>query len=160
MLEAVRRELAQRGYRVNEEAYGIIGECDDWYRARETEMHRRVTVNGAHYQLVRMGFGRRIAMDEANLCEVIEINPGKEAFDFVAGVLRENRFDSEYRRQLELTAAEGTAACFVRIEDAEEYEDGTLCGGRIALTYVEAGCYAPLSVINGEVTEAAFWGSD
>lgn len=160
MNEAVRRELALRGYRVNEEAYRIIGECDDWYRARETEQHRRVTVGGAHYQLIRMGFGRRIAMDEANFCEVMEINPGEEAYDFVNDVLRENRFESEYRKQLELTAAEGTAACFVRLEGAEEFEDGSIRGGRIALTYVEAGGYAPLSVVNGEVTEAAFWGED
>lgn len=160
MLEAVRRELLKRGYRVNEEAYGVIGECDDWYRAKETAMHHRVTVGGAHYDLVRMGFGRRIAKDEANLCEVMEINPGREAFDFLQQVLRDNRFDSQYRKQLELVAAEGTAACFVRMEGAEEFDDGSLRGGRIALTYVDAGGYAPLTVVNDEVIEAAFWGVD
>lgn len=160
MTEAVRRELAQRGYRINEEAYRVIGECDDWYRARQTQLHHRVSVGGAHYELVRMGFGRRMAMDEANLCEVVEINPGKEAFGFINGVLAENRFQSEYRKQLELTAAEGTAACFVRMEGADEYADGSFGGGRIALSYVEAGCYAPLTVIGGEVVEAAFWGAD
>lgn len=160
MLEAVRRTLAQRGFKVNDEAYRIIGECDDWYRARETEQHRRVTVGGAHYELVRMGFGRRIAMDEANLCEVLEVNPGAEAFDLVQRVLRENRFDSQYRKQLELVAAEGTAACYVRMEGAEEYDDGSLAGGRIRLSYVEAGGFAPLTVENDEVVEAAFWGTD
>lgn len=160
MLECVRRELLKRGYRVNEEAYGVIGECDDWYRAKETAMHHRVSVGGAHYDLMRMGFGRRVAKDEANLCEVVEINPGEEAFGFLQEVLRDNRFDSQYRKQLELVAAEGTAACYVRIEGAEEYDDGSLRGGRIALSYAEAGGYAPLTVVNDEVIEAAFWGVD
>lgn len=160
MNERVRAELTRRGYRINEEAYRVISECDDWYRARETQLHQRMTVGGAHYQLVRMGFGRRLAMDDANLCEILEINPGEEAFDFIRKTLTDNSFDSQYRRQLELVSAEGTAACFVRMEDAVEYADGTLLGGRIRLSFAEAGQYAPLSVENGEVSEAAFWGCD
>lgn len=160
MHEKVRAELARRGYRPNMAAYAIIAECDDWYRARATQYHRRTSVGGAHYELVRMGFGRRLAMDDANLCEVMEINPGERAFDFVKRTLEENGFDGVYRRQLELVSAEGTAACYVRMEGAQEYEDGTLLGGKIRLNFAEAGQYAPLSVENGEVVEAAFWGED
>ncbi len=158
--ERVRAELARRGYRVNTEAYRIIGECDDWYRAKATAQHHRVTVGGAHYELVRMGFGRRLAADDANLCEVVEVNPGDRGYKFIANVLSGNGFQTQYRRQLELVSAEGTAACFVRLENAEEYGDGTLLGGEIKLNFVEAGQYAPLTVENGEVTEAAFWGVD
>ena len=114
MIAAIRNMLRDMGYAINESAYSIIETCDDWYRARATDAHKRYRVNGDEYQLERMGFGERAASDDANLCEVIEINAGEEnqaQFEFVNGVLKDNRFDTQYRKQLELTAAEGTVAC-------------------------------------------------
>lgn len=160
MEDPVRAELTRRGYTVNDEAYGIIALCDDWYRARITPSHARQTVAGVRYTVERMGFAQRLAADDANACEVVDIDPGEAAYDAVNAVLRANRFDRQYRRQLELCAAEGTAACFVRLDGADVYPDGTLLGGEIRLTYVDASGYMPLSVDNGDVTEAAFWGTD
>ena len=68
------------------------------------------------------------------------------------------RFDTQYREQLELTSAEGTSACYVRLEDADVMSDGTLSGGRICLNYIGATGFLPLTVRNGEVVEAAFCG--
>ncbi len=161
MIAAIRNMLRDMGYTINTGAYSIIKTCDDWYRSKATDMHRRFRVNGDEYQLKRMGFGKRAAADDANLCEVIEINAGGEQqaqFEFINDVLKANRFDVQYRRQLELVAAEGTAACYVWIEDADVYDDGSVRGGAIRLNYVNALGFIPLTVKNGEVVEAAFVG--
>ncbi len=153
--------LAEQGYRTSPRAWEIIRACDDWYRARETQYHRRVNVNGCAYTVPRIGFARRLAGDDANLCELIEINGGGNSaaqFERLNELLADNRFQSEYRRQLELVAAEGTAAAYVWLEDAQGYTDGTLRGGRIRIAYVDALGFFPLTVENGEVIEAAFAG--
>lgn len=163
MIAAIRNMLRDMGYAINESAYSIIETCDDWYRARATDAHKRYRVNGDEYQLERMGFGGRAAADDANLCEVIEINAGgknQAQFEFTGGVLKNNRFDTQYRKQLELTAAEGTTACYVWIEDADQYEDGSVKGGQIRLNYTNALGFVPLTVKNDEVIEAAFVGEN
>ena len=149
------------GFAVSEEAHQIIAICDEWYKSKLTNAHKRVTVNGAHYQMERMGFGHRVAADDANLCEVLKINAGggnEAQAAAVNDILANNRFDTQYRRQLELTAAEGTTACYVYLEDAQEYSDGSVRGGNIRLNYVDALGFVPLTVENDEVIEAAFTG--
>lgn len=157
--------LAGLGYSVSTKAQEIIGECRDWYRNAEAEAHKRVTVNGEPYNLLHMGFGKRVCSDDASLCEVVEINAGGEnqtQFDAVNDLLKDNRFPSMYRRQLETCAALGTAACYVRLEGADVLVDGngqtTLSGGRVRLNYVDANGFFPLTVENDVVQEAAFCG--
>lgn len=162
MIDAVVKLLEGLGYQVNTAAHNIIQTCDDWYKARPTDAHKRITVNGEHYQMERMGFGRRVAADDANLCEVIEINAGGDngaQFDFVNATLAENKFDTQYRRQLELTAAEGTAAAYVWLDGAELYSDGSVKGGSIRLNYTDALGFLPLTVENNDVSEAVFTGT-
>lgn len=161
MIAAVRKALEDMGYNINDSPYKVIQACDDWYRARATDAHNRITVNGVHYQIERMGFGRRAAADDANLCEVVEINAGDgndAQFNFVNELLGKNRFDTQFRRQLELTSAEGTTACYAYLDNAQEYSDGSIRGGDIKLCYVDALGFVPLTVIDGEVVEAAFTG--
>ena len=161
MIAGVQRLLNDMGYRIESAAYDIIKTCDDWYKARMTDAHKRVRVNGDEYQLERMGFGRRIASDDANLCEVVEINAGGDnnaQFEYTNSVLQANRFETQYRRQLELVAAEGTAACYVWLENAELYDDGSVKGGKTRLNYVDALGFVPLTVVNNDVIEAAFIG--
>lgn len=163
MIAAVGEYLSKRGYTVNDRARAIIESCDDWYRVRETRAHQRCTVNGAHYTMERMGFGKRAAADDANLCETLEINAGggnDAQFDFVCALLKDNGFDTQYRRQLEITSAEGTVACYVTVENGERMSDGTVRGGRIRLNYVDALGVIPLRVDRGDVTEAAFVGEN
>ena len=151
--------LKKRGYKTNYIAQDIIKQADDWYRIKETQEHRRVTVNGAGYTLARMGFSKRAAADDANLCEVVEINTGDASTEYVNEILAANQWDTQYRKQLELTSAEGTVACYVRVDNADIMSDGTLRGGDIKLNYIDASGYLPLTVENDDVTEAAFWGT-
>ena len=161
MIAAVKKVLNDMGFAVSEEAHQVIAVCDDWYKAKVTSAHKRTTVNGAHYEMERMGFGHRAAADDANLCEVVKIDAGggnKAQAEAVNNIFSANRFDTQYRRQLELTAAEGTTACYVYLEDAQEYSDGSIRGGNIRLNYVDALGFVPLTVENNEVIEAAFTG--
>lgn len=161
MERCVENLLLKRGYHVNNDAMSIIGECDDWYANRMIEsFHRRKTLQGTEYELNRLNFAKRCCSDDANLCEVIEINAGTGGqAEFVNETLRNNEFGIQYRKQLEKTSAVGTSACYVRLDNADIYNDGTIKGGDIRLNYVNADCFIPLTVVNDIVTEAAFSGS-
>lgn len=151
--------MEKLGYTINDTAQDIIKECDDWYANRKIEaFHERKTIQGDRYELSRLGFAKRCCSDDANLCEVIEINAGKdqEQFEEINNILKSNRFDTQYRKQLEKTSADGTVACYIRLEKAQIMSDNTIKGGKIRLNYVEAESFIPLTVVNDEVLEAAF----
>lgn len=155
--------LSGKGYTVNKKALSVIQACDDWYANRFIkDFHKRNTVQGEEYELNRLGFAKRCCADDANLCEVIEVNAGanKEQQEFVNDVLEKNQFETLYREQLEKTSAAGTVACYIRIAQGELYEDGSVRGGMIKLNYVDASCFYPLTVENKIVIEAAFAGED
>lgn len=161
MENCVKDMLMKMGYKVNEDALSLIRQCDDWYANRQIrEFHHRKTVQGSEYDLERMNFAKRCCSDDANLCEVLEINAGRgEQGEAVRRVLEKNRFDTQYRRQLERIPANGTAACYIRLDNATIYEDGHTDGGEIRLNYVDAMGFMPLTVENGDITEAACSGS-
>lgn len=160
METCVQAFLAKRGYQVNSKALETIHKCDDWYANRMIpEFHKRQTVQNVPYELLRLNFAKRCCSDDANLCEILEINPGEAAFEFVDSVLSESEFQTQYRKQLEKTSANGTVACYIRLDDARISESGHIQGGKILLNYVEAECFVPLTVVNDIVTEAAFSGS-
>lgn len=157
MESCVKSYLTGRGYAVNTEAQEVIRICDDWYSDRYLDFHNRTTVQGTKYKLRKLGFAKRCCSDDANLCEVIEINAGnEETTKAVNYVLKGSRFNTQYRRQLEKTAANGTVACYVRLDNAEIYNDGSVKGGDIKLNYVDADSFTPLTLDNDVVTEAAF----
>lgn len=153
--------LQKKGYTVNDNALAVIQKCDDWYSNRLIEdFHKRRTVNGVPYELSRLNFGKRCCSDDANLCEVLEINAGNgEQAEFVADVLSGSEFNTQYRKQLEKTSADGTTACYIRLDNATFMDNGSVQGGNIKLNYVEADAFMPLTVENDIVTEAAFSGS-
>lgn len=153
--------LQKRGYTVNDNALSKIQVCDNWYSNRVIEdFHKRKTLNGIPYELSRLNFGKRCCSDDANLCEVLEINAGDgEQADYVAAVLDGSKFNTQYRKQLEKTSADGTTACYIRLDNATFMDDGSVQGGEIKLNYVEADAFLPLTVDNDIVTEAAFSGS-
>lgn len=161
MENCVKDLLNKMGYTVNEDALSVIKQCDDWYANRQIrEFHHRKSVQGMEFDLERMNFAKRCCSDDANLCEVVEINAGKgEQGQSVQKILEDNRFDTQYRRQLERIPANGTAACYIRLDNATIYEDGHAEGGDIKLNYVDAMGFMPLSVENGDITEAACSGS-
>lgn len=139
----------------------VIQSCDDWYSNRLIEdFHRRKTINGQSYELNRLNFGKRCCSDDANLCEVLEINAGDgEQADYVNDVLNGSMFNTQYRKQLEKTSADGTVACYIRLDNATFMDDGSVHDGVIKLNYVEADAFTPLTVENDVVVEAAFSGS-
>lgn len=153
--------LQKKGYTVNDKALTVIQACDDWYSNRVIEnFHKRKTLNGIPYELNRLNFGKRCCSDDANLCEVLEINAGDgEQADFVNDALGKSEFNTQYRKQLEKTSADGTTACYIRLDNATFMDNGSVQGGSIKLNYVEADAFMPLTVENDIVTEAAFSGS-
>lgn len=153
--------LEKRGYYINTKAAEIINTCDDWYSNRKIDgFHNRRTLQGAPYELSRLNFAKRCCSDDANLCEILEINAGKGGqADAVNVLLSDSQFNTQYRKQLEKTSADGTVACYVRIDKATIYDDNTVRNGKIKLNYVEANAFIPLTVENDIVTEAAFSGS-
>lgn len=158
----VKRFLNEKGYVVNTEAQSVIKVCDDWYANKMIpDFHKRKTVQGVPYELKRLGFAKRCCADDANLCEVLEINAGKEKQqnDAVNTILKNNEFNTQYRKQLEKTSASGTTACYIRLDNATIYDNNTASGGNIRLNYVEAENFIPLTVENDIVTEAAFCGN-
>lgn len=161
MERCVKDFLQKKGYTVNDNALAVIQVCDDWYANRVIEdFHKRKTINAVPYELSRLNFGKRCCSDDANLCEVLEINAGDgEQGDFVNDTLGKSEFNTQYRKQLEKTSADGTTACYIRLDNATFMDNNSVQGGTIKLNYVEADAFMPLTVENDIVTEAAFSGS-
>ena len=158
--ETLRDILDELGIPYNTKAQNIIRECDDWYSNESTDFHTRTNVNGVSYTINSMNFAKRCCADDANLCEVVEINAGdsEAQFEGVNDVLQDNRFSIMYRKQLEELAASGTVGCYVRLDEATILEDNRIVGGKIRLNYVDGESIAPITVVNDEVLECAFVG--
>ena len=99
MESCVKGYLQKKGYTVNDKALTVIQACDDWYSNRVIkDFHNRKTLNGITYELNRLNFGKRCCSDDANLCEVLEINAGDgEQAEYVVGVLDGSKFNTQYR---------------------------------------------------------------
>lgn len=163
MKECVKGYLDRLGYTVNNDALSIIQMCDDWYSNRLiTDFHKRKNLNGVEYELSRMNFAKRCCADDANLCEVVSVAPEKEgnSQEFIDQLLENNRFDVQYRKQLEKTSADGTTGAYIYLQNASYVQDSagniSVKGGKICINYVDADCIIPLTVENGLVTECAF----
>lgn len=145
------------------DALKTIQLCDDWYSNRMIEdFHRRKNLNDVEYELSRMNFAKRCCADDANLCEIVSVAPEKksESQKFIDSLLESNRFDVQYRKQLEKTSATGTAGAYIYLKDATYLKDKddtiSVKDGIIRINYCDADCIIPLTVENGLVTECAF----
>ena len=80
----VKRKLNELGYTgCNDAPYEYIAMCDAWYCNEPIkDFHTRRTIQGEKYELNRLNFAKRICSDEANLCEVVEINAGENNTQF------------------------------------------------------------------------------
>ena len=154
--------LTKEGYAVSIAPYEVMAACKTWYANEPIEgFHERKTVQGRTYQLARTNMAKRCCADDADLLEVVEISA--ESMDvqgLLDGVLEDNNFQVKLREQLELTSAIGTTGSYLRIVGADEYDNGEIIGGRIAINYADGTNIIPLSVENGKVTECAFAGAD
>lgn len=113
-------------------------------------------------ELDSLNFAKRCCVDDANLCEIVEVNAGKnvEQFQGVLDILSNNQFNTMYRRQLEEMAASGTVGGYIRLDNAELLSDNTVQGGDIKINYVNAEGIIPLTVINNDIIECAFYGEN
>jgi len=159
---AVGTLLNKLGYKYNENAHAVIDTCRSWYRNEVTDFHKRKTLNGVEYVLPSLNFAKRCCADDANLCEVVEINAGsnEEKFAGVLEILEANRFGPMYRKQLEALSATGTVGGYIRLDNATMLSDGTVTDGDIRINYVEADGIVPLTIVNDEITECGFYGTD
>jgi A118 family predicted phage portal protein len=163
MKECITSCLEQKGYHVNSNALSIIAECDDWYCNREiSDFHTRRNMNNVEISLSRLNFAKRCCADDANLCEVVSVSPeeGSASVDFIEELIRDNRFDVMYRKQLEKVSASGTVGAYIRLDNATLYDDGSLRDGDIAINYIDAEGVIPLTVENDDITECAFAGEN
>ena len=77
MESCVESKLQNLGYYVNTVPYGYINACNAWYKNELIEkFHRRTSIQGEEYVIERMNFAKRGCADDANLCEIIQINVG------------------------------------------------------------------------------------
>lgn len=162
MNSAVATYLNKRGYSANANAEEVIKTCQEWYKNEVTNFHKRKTLNGVEYTLPSLNFAKRCCSDDANLCEVVEINASKNEtqFEGVLKILEDNRFDTMYRKQLEMLSACGTVGGYIRLDNATILSNGTVTGGDIKINYVYADGIVPLTVVNDEVIECGFYGTD
>ena len=162
MNSAVATFLNKHGYSYNANAEEIIKSCQAWYKNQVTEFHKRKTINNVEYTLPSLNFAKRCCSDDANLCEIVEINASKDETKFqgVQDILEDNRFDVMYRKQLEILSACGTVGGYIRLDNATVLSDGTITSGDIKINYVNADGIIPLTVINDETIECGFWGTD
>lgn len=157
MESCVKTKLERLGYHVHTKPYEYIEEANRWYRNELIDdFHKRTAVTGELYEIDRMNFAKRGCADDANLCEIIDINVGDDVQnEFIHAVLKNNRFDTMYQ-QLERMSAAGTVAAYVRLDNATYLTNGKAINGEIRLTYCYAEDYIPLRIVNDEVVEAAF----
>ena len=163
MKDCITTCLEAKGYQINTNALSIIQECDDWYCNREiADFHSRKNMNDVEVHLNRLGFAKRCCADDANLCEVISIAPEEKSTsaEFMNALLTDNRFNVMYRKQLEKTTATGTVGAYIRLDNATLYDDGHMEGGDIRINYIDTEGIIPLTVINDDVIECAFAGSN
>ena len=155
-------QLKQLGFKYNDNAQNIIEECDQWYTNEETDFHTRKNLNGQEIKLDKLNFAKRCCADDANLCEIVEINAGESEnkFDGVQEILDDNRFDVMYRKQLERLSASGTVGAYIRLDNATLLDNNSVTGGDIRINYVNAAGIVPLTVENDDVVECAFVGAD
>lgn len=161
MLEKTKKYLQQKGYNVNEKAQESIRECNAWYTSKKLPFHFKQTLGGTNYQLEQLNFAKRICSDEANLCEIIDIKSESESnTELINSVLELNRFDTQYRKQLEHMSATGTVGAYIYLKDAELYDNGEVKNGSIKINYCTAENIIPLRVENDEVIDCAFVGTN
>ena len=156
------QKLKELGIQYNQRAANVIKNCYDWYSNNDVDgFHKRTNLNGVNVEVAQLGFAKRLCADNANLCEIVEVNAGESEakFEGVLELLRANKFSKMYRKQLEEMAATGTVGAYVRLEGAEIYDDGKVRGGDIKINYVSSNCIVPIRVENDEIIDCAFLGS-
>ena len=113
-----------------------------------------------------MNFAKRCCADDANLCEVVSIAPEKEskAQEFIDKLLENNKFNVQYRKQLEKVSATGTVGAYIFLKNATYLQSASgivnVKGGEICINYCDSDCIIPLTIDNDLITECAFYATN
>lgn len=160
MIDNIIDILQKEGYRVNKKPYSIIEECESWYLNKDIkDFHERKNIQNVSYTLQKTNMAKRCCSDDANLCEVINVVAEDErANALINSILEDNNFFEVLREQLERTAASGTTGTYLRVLNADVFEDGEVKKGEIEFNYVSASQIIPLKVKNEQVIDCAFCG--
>ena len=161
-LDTIKNFLLKKGYQLDDDSLEKINACNNWYTNAEIEdFDKKEQANGDSYDLERLNFAKTICQDDANLVEVVEINinSNEDVRSKILGVLEKNRFNVMYRKQTELCSALGTVACYPLVRNMEKSViTNEIKDIDIKLQYCSALNIIPLTVINDEIIEVAFWG--
>jgi hypothetical protein len=141
----------------------IIDLCEQLYKSETVEgFHKRINLNKKEIIISKMNFAKRCCSDDANLCEIVSVVPEKNNIseEFIKQLFEKNRFDVQYRKQLEKTSAVGTTGAYVYLQNADYLNDGTIANGEIKINYCDGDSIIPLTVENDLVTECAFYATN
>ncbi len=144
--------------------YSEIARWDSWWRGHCRSFHdyyEHTPSGGAvKRSLYRMNMAKKICEDWAALllnerCGFLVEDTAGDSF--VRAVLEENDFFTRANQLIERTFAVGTGAVILRIR-GKTGADGKLTpiGSGAEMEWVDGGHIIPISVKNGEITEAAF----
>ncbi len=145
--------------------YSKIAEWESWWRGHNRTFHEYLE-NAAgggmiRRELYRMNMAKKICEDWA----AIILNDRTRIFiddacgdEFAMRVFEDSGFMAQANRLVEKTFATGTGAAILRlsgcVDDGETISPGD--DAKISFEFVDAAHIIPLSVRNGEITEAAF----
>ena len=157
-------ELLSRRWRLPGLAYyARVAEWDAWWRGSCRSFHE-FTENGlggriVRRQLYRMNMAKKIAEDWAALLlndrTAVDVDDPLSA-QFVAAIFKTTDFLRQSNALVERAFAVGTGAAILRLSGEADGEGRLSPGAGISFEFVDAGHIIPLSVENGEITEAAF----
>ena len=143
--------------------YGHIARWDSWWRGHCRSFHDYYEHNPAggavKRSLYRMNMAKKICEDWAALllndrCGfLVEDDAGDS---FVRAAFEENDFFTRANQLVERAFAVGTGAVILRIRGRAENGVLTPIGSGVEMEWVDGAHIIPLSVRNGEITEAAF----
>ncbi len=157
--------LGERAGGVSSAIYAHIREWESWWRGKNKAFHEYLenTASGrpVRRELYRMNMAKKICEDWAavllndHTSMWIDDDVGDA---FVKRVFAESGFMRQANRLIEKAFATGTGAAILRLSDCE-VTDGAMTAGaetKLSFEFVDAAHIIPLSVQNGEITEAAF----
>lgn len=143
--------------------YAKIAQWDSWWRGHCKSFHdyyEHTPAGGAvKRSLYRMNMAKKICEDWAALLlnDRCRIGVDDEAGDaFVKTAMAENDFLSRANQLIERVFAVGTGAVIVRIHAKNDGGKTVPIGSGVEFEWVDGAHIIPLSVRNGEITEAAF----
>lgn len=159
------------GYSLDTDYYNIIDVWKDWWKGFHEPFHRIVFENGEKRRtrdMYTMKMAKKVCEDWASILindkTFIKLDDEYTAKILLGdtengGVLGSNNFWDMANDLMEKMMYSGTCAVIIRLKDMRYSKDGKFIkspDAKIDLNYLEGDRIIPLTVDNGEISEAAF----